>query len=352
MFDYTILIGRFQPVHDGHVRLIRHALNTSNKLIIGIGSSNAGRSPRNPFSFQERVTLIQAEFSYGKVQGDFELLERIRFVPIDDMLYNDVEWASQVRHRINSVIRNNGDEPESVRLALSGYEKDATSYYLRFFPEWEQNFVDFIEPYHSTDIREFFYQEKFNRGGKYILPDSIYGNTIGLSQNSGLFQNPELQGVLFGLADEWKFNKGYDPKRYPVNVVTVDNVVTCNGHVLLVRRKFKPGQGMLALPGGHLMEGKTLKESAVKELYEETNISVGPRAISAAIKGYQNFDHPQRSERCRVLSTAFRVELENFDKLPKVVAGDDAEEALWVPLGEIKKSEMFEDHFDIIKAMT
>jgi len=355
MFDYTIIIGRFQPIHDGHVRLIRHAISTSKKVILGIGSSNAGRSPRNPFTFEERVSLIQSEFSHGRIQEDHDLLQKLRFVPIDDMLYNDTEWTAQVRHRINTAIRNNGDDPTKVNVALSGYEKDSTSYYLRFFPEWKQNFVNFIEPYHSTDIREFFYKRALKlRAGQTIQPvqpDMVYGNDIGLSQMSGLFYDTDLQNVLYQLAYEWDFNKCYDPSKYPVTVVTADAVVVCNGHILLVKRKHKPGKGKWALPGGHIDPNESVKDAAVRELREETKISVGKNALNSSIKTYELFDHPQRSERARVITTAFLFKLENFDKLPEVKGSDDAAEAVWFPVGEVRKDQLFEDHFDIIKKL-
>jgi len=38
----------------------------------------------------------------------------------------------------------------------------------------------------------------------------------------------------------------------------------------------------------------------------------------------------------------------NFPKLPKVKASDDAMDAKWIPLAEVKDMALFDDHADII----
>ena len=87
-YDYMVFIGRFQPVHSGHIRVIQNALKKSKHLIICIGSANATRTPRNPFSYEERVKLIQHHLNGS--------INRITFVAIDDMLYTENEWIDQV----------------------------------------------------------------------------------------------------------------------------------------------------------------------------------------------------------------------------------------------------------------
>ena len=69
------------------------------------------------------------------------------------------------------------------------------------------------------------------------------------------------------------------------------------------------------------------------------------------------FDHPDRSlrGRCgkivgRTISIAHCYHLTGGEGLPRVSGNDDAAEAWWFNLGQIKnmRNEMFEDHFDII----
>ncbi len=53
-----VLIGRFQPVHNGHVQLIGQALEQGlTNFKIFIGSANSGRTTKNPFTVGERANM-------------------------------------------------------------------------------------------------------------------------------------------------------------------------------------------------------------------------------------------------------------------------------------------------------
>lgn len=346
-YDYAIVIGRFQPIHLGHVRLIKNALEMADEVIVCIGSANAPRTPRNPFSYEERQKLIRAEFPVGT---------KLEFIALDDMLYNDGAWVKQVHYKVNTVILRQSRDPDTVSIALSGYEKDATSYYLKYFPEWKSEFHTLEGDYNSTEIREFFYTAAMSRGvepDRWLVPDNLWGIDIGIPPNSLILSEPETYQARFhSLAFEWDFNKKYDPSKFPIFVATVDAVVTANLHVLLITRKSAPGKGLLALPGGHVNPDEKLEQAMLRELREETSIDRSDRVLKSNIRCKEIFDHPQRSERGRVITTAFHIQLPDEDKLPKIKAGDDAAKARWVPLSEIRKSDMFEDHFDIITNLT
>jgi bifunctional NMN adenylyltransferase/nudix hydrolase len=272
-----------------------------------------------------------------------------------------------VRFRINEAIAVHGIA--NPQICLTGYEKDASSFYLRLFPEWHNDLADKALAYSATDIREFFYKRalalknaylpadlahivELDTSPDYLRPDMIFGNDIGLSSNSGLLSHDLLQDRLFDLAEAWDFDKKYDPKEYPVIVVTVDAVTVCNGHILLVQRKNNPGKGKWALPGGHLNEDERMKDAMLRELREETRINISNRILRRSIVDDAIFDHPRRSARARVITNAYLISLENEEKLPSVKGSDDAERAAWFPLGELRKHTMFEDHYDIAMKMT
>lgn len=341
-YDYAVVIGRFQPIHVGHVGLIKSALEKAQHVIVAIGSANAPRTPRNPFTYEERKALIRAEFP---------ITVALDFVPIDDMLYNDGAWIDQVYYKINSVILRQSQDPDEVDVALFGYEKDATSFYLRYFPQWHSEFSEPVGKYNSTEIRELFYARALSGRG-FFMPDQLYGVDLGIPKNTLLFSEFKYQEALFNLAFEWDFNRKYDPSKFPIFVTTVDSVVTTNNHVLLVTRKHYPGKGLLALPGGHVNPDETLEQAALRELREETSIDRSNRVLKSNIRARETFDNPQRSERGRVITTAFHIQLPDEDNLPKIKAGDDASKARWVPLSQIRKDQMFEDHYDIIKKLT
>jgi len=57
-----LVVGRFQPLHKGHVALIQHAREQCVDLAVAIGSSQAKPSLRNPFTAAERRQMLHAAF--------------------------------------------------------------------------------------------------------------------------------------------------------------------------------------------------------------------------------------------------------------------------------------------------
>ena len=55
-----LFIGRFQPMHLGHLRAIEWIINRGgvDRLIIGIGSSNQAFTFRNPLTAGERIEMV------------------------------------------------------------------------------------------------------------------------------------------------------------------------------------------------------------------------------------------------------------------------------------------------------
>ena len=54
-----LFIGRFQPLHFGHIDALNQARKKGiTEFIIGIGSSNKEHTAENPFTYEERKTMI------------------------------------------------------------------------------------------------------------------------------------------------------------------------------------------------------------------------------------------------------------------------------------------------------
>ncbi|MCX8176649.1 MAG: adenylyltransferase/cytidyltransferase family protein, partial [Candidatus Bathyarchaeota archaeon] len=60
-------IGRFQPVHNGHIYAIRYALGRVKELIIGIGSAQFSHEVENPFTAGERFTMLRLGLDEVKI---------------------------------------------------------------------------------------------------------------------------------------------------------------------------------------------------------------------------------------------------------------------------------------------
>jgi len=85
-----IFIGRFQPVHMGHIEAFNYILGEVDELIIGIGSSQEGHTPRNPFTAEERERMLSAALDEAGINRS-----RVRIVRIPDV-HDDQRWVPHV----------------------------------------------------------------------------------------------------------------------------------------------------------------------------------------------------------------------------------------------------------------
>ncbi len=81
-------IGRFQPYHDGHHRVVATIAEEVDELVLGIGSAGDSHSVRNPFTAGERIMMLT------KAVADFDVVTYV--VPIEDLDRNSV-WVSHVQ---------------------------------------------------------------------------------------------------------------------------------------------------------------------------------------------------------------------------------------------------------------
>ncbi len=59
-YTVAVLIGRFEPFHNGHKANVMQAMELAEHVQILIGSSYQPRTPKNPFKFHERMEMISA----------------------------------------------------------------------------------------------------------------------------------------------------------------------------------------------------------------------------------------------------------------------------------------------------
>ena len=151
------------------------------------------------------------------------------------------------------------------------------------------------------------------------------------------------------LAQETEWIRQYR-KRWPAEQsMTIDAVVICSGHVLLIERGEGAGAGLLAVPGGFLEKDERFYEGAKRELREETGLGYIGDGLDVAFVRAEVFDRPDRSMRARIVTMAHLFDLKSMP-LPDVQGRDDARHALWVPIAELAGMEdrFFEDHFQIL----
>ena len=330
-YGTVVLIGRFQPLHNAHLEIIKRCTALTDQLVIIAGSAKQPRTYKNPFTFDERRQMILAATA--------GLSLRVYVEPNIDTIYNDQAWAVRVQG-IVSKYRVLGE-----KTAIIGHKKDDSSFYLDMFPQWDYINVEQIEPLGATDIRDLYFKWDFNSNFiKYVVPETTYDFLMQFRRSE------EFAQIIREREFVSNYKKQYASLPYPPIFSTADSVVIQSGHVLMIRRRAEPGKGLWALPGGYVNANtdRSVEDAAIRELREETGIKVPAPVLRGSIKRSKVFDAIDRSPRGRIITHAFHIELPDGE-LPKVKGSDDADKARWVPIAEVKSEECFEDHYEIIQ---
>lgn len=354
-YDILVFVGRFQIFHEGHKRVVDRALELSEHVVMLFGSANAAPSIRDPFSFGERTDMVARVYPGQR--------DRLIFRPLNDTMYNDTAWVFRVQEIVKQVLDGFPENPphntlhglRDIRIGLIGCSKDRSSYYLKLFPTWKSEEVEFLDPINATDLRALIFRDTPERIGDMHLGDRALSDGVLPGSVIDDLEAYRATGAFRHLVDEQAFIQRYrsqfEDYPYPPTFVTVDAVVIQSGHILMIRRKGRPGKGQLALPGGFVGQQETLEEAMLRELREETRLKVPTPVIKGSIRSVRTFDDPHRSQRGRTLTTAFLVQLADQAALPRIKAGSDARDAIWLPLADLDPHECFEDHFHIVQAL-
>jgi nicotinamide-nucleotide adenylyltransferase len=75
-----VVIGRFQPFHNGHLFLIRQILRECNEVLIVVGSAQQNYTFANPFTAGERILMIRKSLIEGGVD-----VSKIIIIPLIDI---------------------------------------------------------------------------------------------------------------------------------------------------------------------------------------------------------------------------------------------------------------------------
>ena len=86
-----ILIGRMQPVHNGHMEVIKRILEEVDEIVIGIGSAQLSHEVKDPFTAGERVVMMNQALAEIDVDSS-----RYYIIPMQDINFNAI-WVSHVK---------------------------------------------------------------------------------------------------------------------------------------------------------------------------------------------------------------------------------------------------------------
>lgn len=92
MVKRGLFIGRFQPLHKGHINSIKYCLEKTDELVIVIGSSDKSFELKNPFTAGERIEIIKETIDK---EINKKILQKIFLVPVPDISIHKL-WTYNV----------------------------------------------------------------------------------------------------------------------------------------------------------------------------------------------------------------------------------------------------------------
>ena len=307
MKKLAVVIGRFQPLHKGHMHLIAEAAKQAENVLVIVGSANNSRTPKNPWTYAERFNMFDAVYN-------IEQSNKMFVRPVPDYLYSDADWCENIQ----SIVEEMAEDKDVV---LVGHSKDESTYYMNMFPQWSVHEVGGMsgggEVINATDVRADYFEDSKELCFDDRIPDPV-GEIMSLWNN----QWDAVSGTYTNLREEYlqlkEYKKIWEAAPFPPTFVTADAVTLCGNHILLVKRKFSPGKGKWALPGGFINQNEFIEDAAIRELKEETRIKLHKNILRGSIKSNRVFDAPSRSLRGRTITHAYLMVLSAYNGLPEV----------------------------------
>ena len=150
MAKKAIYSGTFDPITNGHVDIIKRALNVFDEVIIGVASSN---TKKPMFTLEQRVQLIKS------ATKDLKGLE---VKPFDTLL---VEFAKQ--NNVSSIVRGLravSDFEYELQMGYANNSLDDSIDTMYFMPSLQNAFVS------SSIVRELI---RFDGNYSHLIPTNI-----------------------------------------------------------------------------------------------------------------------------------------------------------------------------------
>ncbi len=143
-----VFIGRFQPFHNGHLKVLRAAIDTADHVVLVIGSAANLSTPKNPWGYEERRTMIA---------GALRPAERAKVTITGALdMGNDQAWVKQVKGLVQKIALERLGKGKKV-YTLIGCHKGADTYYLKLYKGWRRDLIPQNEAMNATDVRRLYF---------------------------------------------------------------------------------------------------------------------------------------------------------------------------------------------------
>ncbi|MGN4822111.1 adenylyltransferase/cytidyltransferase family protein [Bacillus cereus group sp. MYBK139-2] len=124
-FKLGFVIGRFQHIHLSHKKMINTALQSCERVILMVGSSQESGTERNPFNLYTRMNLIREVFKEEIKDGTLLLAHT------DDMTHEDdhsTAWGDFLIKKID-MWRSHYAVQDEVDCFIYGNDEERTAWF-------------------------------------------------------------------------------------------------------------------------------------------------------------------------------------------------------------------------------
>lgn len=243
----SVVIGRFQPLHEGHVDLITRAKEEGEHVLVLVGSANQLPDFKNPLSYKERLELLVT------VVGN----EGITYRPLPDQ-DSDEQWESDVIGHVLSL----EEDPTEVMIFCNS--KDEETYRKSFlFPVTTVDNLDID----ATSVRHAWYTKTL-----WTVEHQVHPYVM--SKLSTHYDLERLSNEYSTTVTMHSRKKEGHPFGNPMEPVSFA-VIIQNGKLLTGRRNGARGKGQLGLCGGFVESSETTMEACIRETKEELGVDLG-----------------------------------------------------------------------------
>jgi nicotinamide-nucleotide adenylyltransferase len=151
--DIALFVGRFQPLHHGHIHVIYRIFEDYNFLKIAIGSSQISHTKDNPFTKEERKQFLKVALKQRAISED---KYNIYYVPD---IFNAKKWVDHLVSIVGNfdIIYSNSDWVREL-FKNEGYELS-------------KKITIFKNKYSGTHIRKLI--TKNNKNYRLLIPNEV-----------------------------------------------------------------------------------------------------------------------------------------------------------------------------------
>lgn len=132
--ENALLLARIQPIHNGHIYLIKKMVSECNNVYVCIGSANKYKSLRNPFPVELRKKLLEEALEEN------DLLDKVHIITLPDWSMEsseneNVSWGRYLYYNVVSQMQ---------KKYFSIYYSDNPKYIKKWFDSEVGDYINIV----------------------------------------------------------------------------------------------------------------------------------------------------------------------------------------------------------------